>query len=509
MTVYGMDFGTCYSCIAVAESGKSPRVIPTAQGENTLPSVVEFRLKRDGVPRVGSTAKNAITPLSRNVAAFLKTEMDAEKSLRQYEVKKGVIRSISPIEFAACIYRQLYTQADRQRKADCQETTDMAVITVPAVCSEIQREKTKVAAEEAGIRVMKIINEPTAAAISYNIAEGETIMVFDLGGGTHDVSIVQRVGKDDYQVVVTKGDSNLGGRQWDEKLIELAYAKEGIPFSNGSLTHQRMIEFERHKINLCTGDEVTISFMDDEGVQHLVEIDREAFEEYTELLVDRAVSVARSAAEAASEKNPNIVIRRICMSGGACRMEAIRRALQQAFPRTDVSLNNPDQAIALGAATYALALAEEGRGNYDIHVTERGHAYGFKTVSGNSHRPMIENFINTTDPMEITSHQITRYMASSGSKFRLTVYENTEESSFFKWNGQQPFFNEEIEFDHHRPVGSALGIQFERDADGIVKIIITADDRSYSFSFATKAGSISPEILDNTRNLIQLMEQNN
>lgn len=509
MTVYGIDFGTCYSCIAVAQTGKETRVIPSAQGGNTTPSVVEFRLRKNGTPRVGATAKRAITPLSRNIAAFLKAEMDSEASSRKYQVTADEYRHISPIEFAACVYKQLFMHAQSQLCADNQPTTDQAVITVPAVCSEIQREKTKVAAEQAGLKVLKIINEPTAAAISYNIAEGETIMVFDLGGGTHDVSVVQRLGGDNYQVVVSKGDSALGGRNWDEKLIELAFAKNGIAFSHDVLTHQRMIEFEEHKINLCTGDEIDIAFMDDNGVQHQTTIDREEFEQYTEPLVERAVDVARNAAAAALKSNPGLAISRICMSGGACRMPALRRTLQQAFPKTGVSLNNPDQAIAMGAAAYALSLAEKGAGNYDIHVTERGHAYGFKTVHGNNHTPMIDNFINITDPLEITTREFIRYMSHKGTGYKIAVYENTEDRSQYQWRGEKPFFDAEMEFDHVRDVGSPLAIRFARDADGLVKITVTADGRAYDFSFATKAGSISPEILRRTAGLMNMMEQSN
>lgn len=509
MTVYGIDFGTCYSCLAVAETGREPRVIPTAQGANTLPSVVEFRLNRNGTPRVGSIAKNAITPLSRNVAAFLKTEMDHEISTLSYEIRQGEFRQISPIEFAACVYKELYTQAQSQREANRQDTTNKVVITVPAVCSEIQREKTKVAAEQAGMEVIKIINEPTAAAISYNIAKGETIMVFDLGGGTHDVSIVQRLSGNNYQVIVTKGDPNLGGKYWDEKLVELTYSKLGLNFTEDVLTHARLIEFEKHKINLCTSDDVTFAFMDDEGIQHQVTLELDEFEEFTENLVERAISVARNAVEDAQNYHPNVVIKRICMSGGACRMQALKRALQRAFPRKTVSLNDPDKSIATGAAIYALSLTENGNANYDIHVTERGHAYGFKTFNSENCMPVIENFINLRNPLEITSRNIRKYMSTSSKRQRLTVYENSENRSVYPWTGEKPFFDGDILFDHIRAVGSPLDIMFTRDANGVVSIVVNADNHKYEFSFATTAGIISQEILENTKRLMELMEQIN
>ena len=505
MTVFGIDFGTCYSCIAIAESGREPRVIPTAQGENTLPSVVEFRLTKHGKPRVGSGAKNAMTPVSDNVAAFLKTEMDKEESAQTYRVRDNETRSISPIEFAACIYKELQLQSRTLCVAEQQNNDYRAVITVPAVCSEIQREKTKIAAELAGWNVIKVITEPTAAAISYRINEGETIMVFDLGGGTHDVSIVQRVDKDNYQVIVTKGDSCLGGKDWDEKLVELAYKKLGLMFSKDVLTHSRLIEFERHKINLCSSDDISFAFIDDDGVQHQVSLSLEEFEEFTEPLVERAIKVASNAADETVRDHPNVVINRICMSGGACRMPALSRALHQSFKRIPVAINDPDRAVATGAAVYALSLSEEGHGKYE--VTERGHAYGFKTYNSNDGNPVIENFINIFDPLEIKSHTIRKYMSVTSDKQRITIFENTDTRSVFPWRGENVFFDCVLQFDRRRTVGSPLDITFERDSNGLVSIIVEADGKISNFSFATTAGSISSQIIDRVNSLILLMEQ--
>jgi len=505
MTVFGIDFGTCYSCIAIAESGKEPKVIPTAQGENTLPSVVEFRLKKNGKPRVGSSAKNAMTPVSDNVAAFLKTEMDKEESSLAYRVRENEKRPISPIEFAACIYKELHLQSQPFCVVGQQKNDYRTVITVPAVCSEIQREKTKIAAELAGWNVLKVINEPTSAAISYNINVGETIMVFDLGGGTHDVSIVQRTDNDKFQVIVTKGDPHLGGKYWDEKLVELTYKKLGLVFSKDVLTPSRLIEFERHKINLCTSDDISFAFMDNDGIQHQVSLSLEEFEEFTEPLVDRAIKVAREAADEATRNHSNVVINRICMSGGACRMPALKRALQTAFKRIPVAIKDPDRAVATGAAVYALSLVEEGHEKYE--VGERGHAYGFKTYNSNDENPVIENFINTYDPLEITSHTIRKYMSTTSDKQHITIFENSENRSVFPWRGDQVFFDCELQFDKKRPVGSPLDITFERDSNGMVSIIVEADGKTYNFSFATTAGSISAQIIERVNSLILLMEQ--
>lgn len=505
--VYGIDFGTCYSCLAVAEEGKEIKVQPTRLNNTTLPSVVEFRLKKNGTPRVGTAAKNAISGLSRNVVAFLKTEMDLEESVSEYEVEKSIFRHISPVEFAACIYRELFSYADSQRRNNREPSTNKVVITVPAVCSEMQREKTKIAAEEAGMEVLQVINEPTAAAISYNIDIGETILVFDLGGGTHDVSIVQRTSETDYQVLASVGNHLLGGKNWDEKLIELTYQMAGLSFNPDNVTHPRLIEFERHKIGLCSGDDATITFLDETGIQRQVTIDRDAFEQFTEGLVDQAVKVAKDAVSRAKSNHRTLKIDRICLAGGACRMRAIQRALEAAFPTTPVALNNPDNAIAVGAARYGLSLIQKGAdGRYDLHVTERGHAYGLKVISPQQ-QYVIENFIGVKDPLVVQSQVIHHYMPSTSNCIRLTVFENNVDMPAFRYKGQVPFFSADLQFNKRLTAGTPLDISFNRDANGIVHITVVVDEQVYEFDFATTAGSISDEILQRVRHLMQLMNE--
>lgn len=504
MVVYGIDFGTCYSCIALAKENGDIDILPTRQNNRSLPSVVEFRLRKNGTPRVGTTAKNAISPLSRNVAAFLKTEMDHDLSLREYEVLPGQMRRISPIEFAACVYKELYGYANTQQKNEGNETSRQAVITVPAACSELQREKTKLAAEKAGLQVLKVINEPTAAAISYNTGIGETVMVFDLGGGTHDVSIVQRTSDTDYQVLASEGDPQLGGKQWDERLVQIAWQTAGIPFTSETPSHPRLIEFEKHKINLCSGDDITVTFVDDTGIQHQVDIDRETFEQFTEDLVEKAVNVAREAVRKARGNNSSLHIDRICLAGGSCRMRAIEQALMQAFPQTPVRLTNPDNAIAIGAARYALSLVQEGN-RYDLRVAERGHAYGLKTIRTDG-QYVIENFIRLNDPLEMASRVIRKYMPATSDQWGLTIYENTDTRDAFPFRNQSSFFRANLSFERQLTVGSPLDLSFQRDTNGIVHITISAGGRQYDFDFATTAGSVSDATLQQVDELMQLMQ---
>ena len=167
MAVYGIDFGTCNSCIAVAEDDGTLAIIPSSRNETTMPSVVMFNLKKNGKPVVGTTAKNGFgRPNPRNVVAFAKTELDSELTKEEYQITDTEIRRMSPIEPVTCILYELISFSNHFREAQGLPVSTDAVITVPAVCSDIQREKTKIAAELAGIRVLKVISEPTAAAIS-------------------------------------------------------------------------------------------------------------------------------------------------------------------------------------------------------------------------------------------------------------------------------------------------------------------------------------------------------
>ena len=226
MAVYGIDFGTCYSCIAVAESDSDIVVVPSARNENTVPSVVMFR--QDGRPVVGRAAKNAFSlPNPQNVVAYVKIQMHQDQTDSEYEVARGERRPLSPVEVASCIYYEMLTQSNTYRTGRQLVPASKAVITVPAACTDVQREKTKIAAQLAGIEVLKVISEPTAAAISYNIAAGETVMIFDLGGGTLDVSIIHANSQNDYEVWSCEGNTELGGKQWDMSLIGLCYENLG------------------------------------------------------------------------------------------------------------------------------------------------------------------------------------------------------------------------------------------------------------------------------------------
>lgn len=496
MAVYGIDFGTCNSCIAVAEDENNITVVPSSSSQNTTPSIVMFNIGRNGKPVVGETAKRAInTPNSNHVVAFIKTEMGNELTSREYKISLDEERNLSPIEPAACIYYELFNYANTFRSNIGLASSNNAVITVPANCSEIQREQTKIAAQLAGINVLQVINEPTAAAISYNISVGETIMVFDLGGGTLDVSVITRLSEQNYKVLSTCGDPNLGGRDWDRNLMSLCYENLGLSFSDDIVTPKDLLLFEGFKKDICSkAESAYVTFVDNEGLQHQTFVEIEEFQQNSVHLVERAMKVVDDAIHSASDSVDSLNISCVCLAGGASNMPIIKQSLQQHLPGIPVKICDPDLAIAKGAAKYALALSSENV-NYDIIIDERGHSYGLVTYNHNSNI-IVDNIILNSDPIEISGRTITRYMSRTGNKLKIQIIESNISDVQYPYRGEHACFSDDIIFPEKLKIGTRVDLSLSRDADGIVYINTTygSNKSSGDIKFATRISSVSEEL---------------
>ncbi len=495
MAVYGIDFGTCNSCIAVAEDNADITVVPSSDSQNTTPSIVMFNIGRNGKPVVGQTAKRAINkPNANHVVAFVKTEMGRELMSRKYEISSDEERLLSPIEPAACIYYELFKHANTFRSNIDLTPTNNAVITVPFNCSQIQRKQTRIAAQLAGINVLEVINEPTAAAISYNISIGETIMVFDLGGGTLDVCIITRLTEQDYKVLSTYGDPNLGGRDWDKNLMSLCYENLGLAFSDDFVTPKDLLLFEGFKIDICKAGNSDVTFVDNEGLQQCTSVEIEEYQQNSIHLVERAMKVVDIAISLANESVDDLKISRICLAGGASKMPIIKQSLQQHLPDIPVKICDPDQAIAKGAARYALALSSKGP-NYELTVDERGHSYGLVTRDRNGDI-IVDNIILNTDPIEISSRTITRYMSRTGNRLKIKIIESDFSCAQYPYREEASCFSDDIVFPEELKIGTRVDLSLSRDADGIVYINTTygSNKSSGNMKFATRISSVSEEL---------------
>ncbi|MGG6314075.1 molecular chaperone DnaK [Paenibacillus macerans] len=387
--VIGIDLGTTNSCVAVMEGGEAV-VIPNPEGARTTPSVVGF--KKDGERIVGETAKRqAITNPDRTIIS-IKRHMGTNHK----ETVDG--KDFTPQEISAIILQKLKSDAE----AYLGQPVTQAVITVPAYFNDSQRQATKDAGKIAGLEVLRIVNEPTAAALAYGLekSEDQTILVYDLGGGTFDVSILE-LGDGFFEVKATSGDNHLGGDDFDQKIIDHLVAEfkkdQGIDLSKDKAAVQRLKDAaEKAKKELSGVLTTTISLpfitVIDGVPQHLeVNLTRAKFEELTADLVERTLGPTRRALSDAGMTPADI--HKIVLVGGSTRIPAVQEAIKKLTGKEPHKGVNPDEVVALGAAVQAGVLTGDVKDVVLLDVTPL--SLGIETAGG-VFTKMIER--NTTIP---------------------------------------------------------------------------------------------------------------
>ena len=387
--VVGIDLGTTNSVIAVME-GNQPVVIPNAEGSRTTPSVVAFT--KTGERLVGQLAKRqAITNPDRTIMS-IKRKMGTD-----YRVKIDG-KEYTPQEISAMILQKLVNDASNYLG----ERVQRSVITVPAYFNDAQRQATKDAGKIAGLDVLRIINEPTAAALAYGLdkKEHETILVWDLGGGTFDVSILE-VGDGVFEVKATNGDTNLGGDDYDKRIVDWLVDQfrrdQGIDLSKDRQALQRLSEAaEKAKIELSSVVQTSINLpfitADQNGPKHLeYTLTRAKFEELTSDLTDRCVPPFKNAI--ADAKLDVSKIDEVILVGGATRMPVIQQLVRKLTGKEPNQSVNPDEVVAIGAAIQGGVLSGEVRDVVLLDVTPL--SLGLETLGGVTHK-LIER--NTTIP---------------------------------------------------------------------------------------------------------------
>lgn len=499
--IFGIDLGTTYSCIAEINSiMKLPEVIKNQDDLSTTPSIVFF--DENDAPLVGGEAKRYMSSDPSRAVAFIKREM----SNPTFRMEIGG-NEVTPVKISAMILKKLVDDANVSRKYRNKPPIKDVVITVPAYFGNNERELTRQAGLIAGLNVLGLLNEPTAAALFYGSRghdlNEKTFMVYDLGGGTFDVSIM-RMHDGKLDALSTDGDHHLGGVDWDAAIVDYALKVEcgESDVTYEDIKHTRdggdmIMNAEKCKKMLSENECAPIRFRY-KGRMHSREVRRSTFEELTEGLLEKTIDCIRNAIKISKE--PNATIDMIFLVGGSSYMPMVQERLKKEFPRTNIYLEQfePDLAVAKGAAIHAFNTANPNAApvaGVKIGSDLSSRSYGAGCMRNGTDEAIIDNLILRTDPMVYsgTRRHYTRDEDQTG--VLISIYEDKSIDQTIPREEGFLVQEQEIEWGYPVPKGTPVEYSIKRGPDGIIHIEAVCQDHSVYFEIKPEGG-VAPEEME-------------
>lgn len=475
---YGIDLGTTNSCIAIIDDDDQVMVVTNYEGQLTTPSVVAYDDK--GESYVGAAAKANLGNDPERTVAFIKREMSNDN----YSRKIGNI-DISPIDISALILKKLVDDANQKRvDEEGKNPIRKVVITVPAYFGNAERERTVEAGKRAGLEVISLINEPTAAALSFGKKnkQNRTILVYDLGGGTFDVSIM-KIQNGIMDTLATNGNHHLGGVDWDEAIVDFVLMKEGFNITCKQLDPQEkgalLLAAEEAKKILSTKDNTSIRFAY-KGI-HNVEISKDEFQDLTEDLMAQTSKLVDTAMDMAG--NPKIDD--VLLVGGSSRMPMVKMMIEKKFNLTP-KVFEPDLAVAKGAALFA-AQEEKGytKGAIQLGSDKGSTSYGIEAYTNDI--LSVSNLILMSDDLEVSKRFTSFTTRENGqTSINLAVYQNRVNEEICDLSKAEKLEEHLLEWGTPVPVGTQMIIEIKRGKDGIIKVWAGAVGHEVKFDISTK-----------------------
>ena len=476
MDVFGIDLGSSYSCLAVCNEDGTVAIRPN-NGQNFMPSVVSYGKDR---VIVGWSAQENLADPQYCSSTFSYVKRYMSKDFLEQKIENQDSRKVSPIEIQATILKKIIDDENYARKVENREPLTHGVITIPSRFGDTERNKIKAAAMLAGIADVELIHEPTAAAVAYlhqksnSIYDGEKTLVFDLGGGTLDISILEyRKQENDYIVLRVGGISTLGGRDFDKHLLQLALQFEGSCLTELNYEHckelweDNLLKAEACKKRLSVNKESSIRINLPDGRTTPVTITQDQFMEYCQDLIEQIEPELKRTMD-------GMDINHFILSGGACQMPMMETYLNYIYKNIcglekEIQIFEPEFAIAKGAAIIAKMFFEKNKGKL-IDVGNK--AYGLVVTRKETGKIEVRNFIKVEDRLEIEERKIALDVPPLNEKLNVRVYEHTSEGDYIE-EGKMKNAKEIINKKLTPPLDAREGkieLIFSRDISGIVHV---------------------------------------